>query len=202
MRMFVNLRLIAVIVTAMLCPMWSNAQESKEAAFWKWFVLNQDELLHFEKDQERIFDRLSKALSQVHESLTFEFGPIQADETREFVISTAGIKAGFASVESLFSSAPKLPKWKVLKFRQRRSPLNDLEFAGHKVKSADVHYAIFKDQDPAKLGVMLFFDGYREEEKSSVWGQIGYLFLDEALGEYDVEILSAISSALRITSSL
>ena len=33
---------------------------------------------------------------------------------------------------------------------------------------------------------MVFLDGYKEDEKST-WGQIGYLLLDEALGEYDVE---------------
>lgn len=50
-----------------------------------------------------------------------------------------------------------------------------------------MHYAIFKDEDPRKLGIMIFLDGYTEQEKRSVWAEIGYLFLDEALGEYDVE---------------
>ncbi len=33
---------------------------------------------------------------------------------------------------------------------------------------------------------MVFLDGYKDEEKSKL-GQIGYLLLDEALGEYDME---------------
>ena len=36
------------------------------------------------------------------------------------------------------------------------------------------------------MGFTYFFDGYSEEE-DHIWAQIGYLLLDEALGEYDVE---------------
>lgn len=90
-------------------------------------------------------------------------------------------------MEALHAAAPKLKNWTFLKFRQRRFPIHDVEFAGRTVKSADVHYALFKDQDPKKVGIMIFLDGYTEEEKGKVWGQIGYLFLDEALGEFDVE---------------
>ena len=168
-------------------PMSLFSKDTKEAVFWKWFEKNQEELFGFEKDREAIFDRLGNALHKVHGDLTFEFGPVQKDGTREFVISAAGIKATFPSVEALYAAAPKFPKWTILKYRQRRFPINDIEYAGHKVKSADVHYAIFKDEDPKKVGIMIFLDGYTEEEKRSVWGQIGYLFLDEALGEYDVE---------------
>ena len=34
---------------------------------------------------------------------------------------------------------------------------------------------------------MIFLDGYTEADKGSVWVQIGYLLLDEALGEYAIE---------------
>lgn len=33
---------------------------------------------------------------------------------------------------------------------------------------------------------MVFLDGYAESDHGT-WGQIGYLFLDQALGEFDVE---------------
>lgn len=181
------MKLAALILVAALLPMTLFAKDTKEQVFWKWFESNQDDLFHFERDREAIFDRLSGALNKVHRDLTFEFSPVRKDGTREFAISAGGIKAAFPSVEALHAAAPKLPKWTILKYRQRRFPINDLEFAGRKVKSADVHYAIFKDEDPKKVGIMIFLDGYTEKEKGSVWGQIGYLFLDEALGEYDVE---------------
>jgi hypothetical protein len=176
------------VLIAGLLPMPLFAKDTKEQAFWKWFAKNQHELYHFEKDREAIFDRLSAAMEKVHDALTFEFSPIRENGTREFVISAGGIKAAFPSVEALHATAPKLPKWTVLKYRQRRNPLNDLEFAGRRVKSSDVHYAIFKDEAPNKVGIMMFLDGYTEEVKGNVWRQIGYLSLDEALGEYDVEM--------------
>lgn len=163
------------------------AKDTKEQAFWKWFESNQDDLFHFERDRDAVFDRLSGALNRVNRDLTFEFSPVRKDGTREFVISAAGIKAAFPSVEALYAAAPKLPKWTIVKYRPRRFPIHDLDYAGRKVKCADVYYAIFKDDDPNKVGIMIFLNGYTEKEKGTVWGQIGYLFLDEALGEYDVE---------------
>jgi hypothetical protein len=182
-----EMKFAALILVAAFSPMTMFAKDTKEQAFWKWFEMNQDDLFHFERDREATFDRLSSALNKVHRDLTFEFSPVRKDGTREFVISAGGIKAAFPSVEALYAAAPKLPKWTILKYRQRRVPINDLEFAGRKVRSADVHYAIFKDEDPKKVAIMIFLDGYTEKEKRAVWGHIGYLFLDEALGEYDVE---------------
>ncbi len=159
---------------------------TKEVTFWRWFQKNDSRLFTFENDRERVFDELAAELKKVNLDLTFEFSPIRSDGRREFVISAGGIKSAFPAVESLCSSAPKLEKWIVLKFRQRRSPVNDLEFEGRKIKAADVRYLLFRDENPEKVGVMVFLDGYRKELKSTL-NQMGFLFLDEALGEYDVE---------------
>src|SRR5207244_12920037 len=66
----------------------------------------------------------------------------------------------------------------------RRLPINDLNYGGKKVKADDVHYLLAKDGD--KVGIVMFFDGYDEAQKGT-YGQIGYLFLDEALGGCAVE---------------
>lgn len=158
-----------------------------EREFWEWFEQNQDDLFAFEKDEEAIFDRLAEAMNQVHEDLTFEFGPVDEDGARPFVISAGGIKSAFPSVESLYAAAPTLPKWRFIKYRQRSNPINTLEYADREIKASDVHYLIFKDEDPDKVGIAIFLDGYTEEDHREIWGQIGYLLLDDALGEYDVE---------------
>jgi len=59
-----------------------------------------------------------------------------------------------------------------------------LDYGGKKVRADDVRYLLAKDGD--KMGVALFFDGYNDAEHGT-YGEIGYLFLDEALGEYAVE---------------
>ena len=160
--------------------------DTKESVFWHWFQKNEERVFTFERDRDHVFDDLAAALQKVHSDLTFEFGPVGSAGRREFVISAAGIQSAFPAVETLCSSAPELKKWIIVKFRPRRSPINDLELAGKKIRASDVRCLLFRDEKPGKVGVMVFLNGYREGQRSA-FAQYGYLFLDEALGEYDVE---------------
>jgi hypothetical protein len=155
---------------------------AKEQAFWKWFLDHEDELMHFERDREAVFDALAAELQNVNPDLTFEFGP-ERDDCREFVISAAGIKSSFPAVESLAAAAPKLKRWTITAFRPRRPVGNIIEFADLRVDPQDVEYSLLRGK--TELGLYLFIPGYSDD--NSEVGQIGYLFLDEALGEYDVE---------------
>jgi len=157
---------------------------SPEQKFWEWFENNEERLFHFEREREAIFDKLSHEMKNVNPDLTFEFGPVKENGKREFVITAGGIKNAFPSVESLFSTAPNLKRWEFVKYRPRRSPLNDISYGGKSIAVKDVHYKMYKDGE--KVGIVLFLDGYNEEEHET-FGSIGFLFLDEALGEYDIE---------------
>lgn len=148
--------------------------------FWNWFVRHESDLFDFERDQERIFDHLAAELQKVDPDLTFEFGP--KERTREFVISAGGIKRAFPAVEALVNAAPPLDKWRVTAFRPRRSPCI-VEISGKQVDPADVQFTLLDNGMMA--GIYLFIPGFREDD--IVFKQIGYLMLDDALGEYDVE---------------
>jgi hypothetical protein len=105
--------------------------------------------------------------------------------TRSALSRTAGTWLGKVGlVEALYNKAPPLPCWIWIKYRPRRLPINDLSYGGRSIKVDDVRFLLARDDD--KVGIVLFLDGYNEKEKG-VFGQIGYLFLDEALGEYAVE---------------
>ena len=160
-----------------------KAPASNEAAFWKWFAANEARLFTFESDQAAIFDEIGAEMRRVNSDLTFEVGPVQNGK-REFVISAGGIKSVFPAVEALYSSAPKLKRWVWVKYRPPRLPINDLELNGKKINADEVTFLLAKDGD--RVGIILFFDGYSDEEKST-YRQMGYLFLDESLGEYAVE---------------
>ncbi|MEO8673618.1 MAG: hypothetical protein ABI411_20080, partial [Tahibacter sp.] len=162
----------------------STSRGTAEVDFWTWFAANKAQLFSCETDREAIFDKVGDALHKVHPDLTFEFGPV-AEGRREFVISADGVKAAFPLVESLYGSAPTLERWTWVKFRPRRLPIGTIKFAGKSIPSNDVHFLLASDEP--KVGIVLFFDGCNEKEKN-VFGQIGYLFLDEALGEYAVEM--------------
>ncbi len=153
-----------------------------EENFWGWFRKNDSALFHFEKDQERIFDRLAAEMNKIHPSLTFEFGPV-TEGKREFVISADGIKDAFPAVESLYAVAPLLERWIWIKFRPRRTPM-DIEFNNVSVKADDAFCTIEPDGD--KAGITFYIRGYQPERQETYQG-ITFLMLDQALGEYDVE---------------
>jgi hypothetical protein len=128
-----------------------------------------------------LFDGLAAELQKVDRGLTFEFGPRGA--TREFVISAAGIKKTFPAVVGLAEAAPGLERWQIIAFRPRRAPVMTIEIGDKSVDPKDVQLSLLDNGKMA--GIYLFIPGFREDDVALQ--QIGYLLLDGALGEYDVE---------------
>ncbi|HEX6802577.1 MAG TPA: hypothetical protein VF133_02775 [Terriglobales bacterium] len=154
--------------------------------FWDWFVRHETELFDFEKDQKRIFDKLLAALRKVNQDLVFEFGlkkQEEGKERQEFVISADGIKSAFPAVISLRNTAPDLPRWQITAFRPRRTTINIVEIGDRRIDPKDVQFTLLSDGKNA--GLYLFIPDFRENDDA--FKQIGYLMLDEALGEFDVE---------------
>lgn len=158
----------------------------KISEFWLWFAENEDWLFRFEEDMAPVFDSLGRELQKVDENISFEFGPIDAEGNRELVFTASGIRSAFPVVEQLVDSAPKIDRWKLVKFRQREARLFDVEYAGTQVNAVDVHYVVVRDSSPSKIGVLLFFENYSEDLKD-IFGNISYLYLDQAIGEFNVE---------------
>jgi hypothetical protein len=155
---------------------------SKESNFWKWFKQNEQQLLHFEDDRERTFDEVAKQLQKVDRDLCFEFGPPGVQ--RELIISAGGIKTAFPSVVALTKTAPPdLRQWRIIAFRPRRHPIHSIEFNGVNIGPEDVQFSLL--DNGVMAGLYLFIPGFRDG--NSNLGQIGYLMLDEALGELNVE---------------
>jgi hypothetical protein len=150
--------------------------------FWNWFIQHEAELFGFEADRERVFDLLQTELGKIDPSVTFEIGP-PTEMRREFVISADGIKSAFPAVSALVHAAPILARWKVTAFRPRRLLINQMDFKGKCVHPKDVQFTLLDNGEIA--GLYLFIPGFREDEADLK--AIGYLLLDEALGEYDVE---------------
>lgn len=154
---------------------------SPQQAFWEWFQRNEDLLFNFEADQEPRFNQLAQQLGQIHRDLCFEFGP--PGDRREFVISAGGIREAFPTVSSLVAAAPRLERWHVVGFRPRRTPLNTVCIDGMCIEPGKVGFCLLTIG--SKIGIQLFIPGFKEDDVTLK--QVGYLMLDEALGEYDVE---------------
>lgn len=61
----------------------------------------------------------------------------------------------------------------------------DIKYGDLHIRASDGYFHLVEDEDPEKVGVLLFLPGYSEQRAD--FSQVGYLFLNEALGEYDVE---------------
>ena len=156
---------------------------TNEERFWQWFVAHSDKLLHFELDQETIFDELIDQLRLVHTDLTFEFGPLE-NEKREFIISADGIQEGFPAVQSLASSAPLLNHWTIIPFRPPRSLDFTLQIGDYYLSPKDIWFSHEPDGD--LIGLTLYLPS-RSLENEELATQATFILLDTALGEYDVE---------------
>jgi hypothetical protein len=86
-------------------------------------------------------------------------------------------------VSALAAAAPRFARWQITAFRPRRALTNVVEFRGKRVHPKDVQFTLL--HDGKTVGIYLFIPGYTEGDTDLK--QIGYLLLDEALGEYDVE---------------
>ncbi len=152
--------------------------------FWRWFAKNEPRYFVLDPSRrdelERLFQDLAGRLAKVHPDLTFEFGPISTP--RQLVISAGGIRTAFGAVTTLVAAAPHLEKWKIIAFRPRHE-LCAVQIEGVRVDPDKVHFALL--DDGKKAGVYLFIPGYVESQ--IIYKQIGYLLLDTALGEFDVE---------------
>lgn len=156
-------------------------QTQTETGFWQWFRFNEGVLFEAEPDHG-IYLTLGAELCKINPNFAFEIGPRNSDR-RELVFSAGGIREVFPIVESLLAAAPDLPRWKFVKFRQRREPL-DLEFDGLFISADSVSVSL--QLDGPKIGLTVFIPGYTKKAHDA-YLSIAFLFLDHALGEYDVE---------------
>jgi hypothetical protein len=159
--------------------------DAKYSKFWEWFEVHEDEIFHFERKKEKVFDKLSSRLGRVNPSLVFEFSSA-VEGRREFTISAGGISSVFPEVTALVRAASELPRWQIIAFRQRKD-IPEIR-CGYKSIKRD---AMFFDYIPAgdKIDLFLFIPGFADSSPEGVVGlkTIGYLLLDAAVGEYDVE---------------
>lgn len=162
-----------------------SVEGKSENKFWQWFVENQKLIQNFENDQDNVISNIISEIKKVNNDLTFEMSSVKDNGKMDFVISAGGIIGAFPYVESLFKAAPELEEWDIIKFRQRRSIDHDISLGEMKISSGDVYFHLYPDEK-LKVGIIIFLPGFSESE-FEIFGNIGFLFLDTILGEYDVE---------------
>lgn len=170
--------------------MWNRLfgpKDPPEAIFWEWFAENSARYRNFEingPEQDKLIHELDRRLKKVHRGIHWVFDSGKG-ETREFILSADGMRDLIPVIQNLVAAAPLLPGWKIIAFRPRLSPIDDisLEVAGSKIEVEDLWFALRPEGD--RIGVELYLPGVetRPEEGNYI---ITFLMLDNALGEFDV----------------
>jgi hypothetical protein len=176
--------LTATIFVAMLVSCSSTPRElsTPQQDFWRWFQANENRLFEFDRERDKKMRELELELHKVNPGLTFEVAS-EHNGIREFVISADGIKDVFPAVIALAEAAPNLSRWKITKFRPKQTVMK-VKYEGLEVSPEQVEYTIEPEDD--KVAITLFMDGYNKSDHK-IFGTIGFLLLDQALGEFDVE---------------
>jgi len=156
---------------------------SPEEQFWKWFESNSDSLMNLKRNHNKIIERLRSELSKVGESLTFEISSIEP-HGRDFIISADGMPEYFPTVIRLAGTAPPMPGWRIIAFRQPKGTHFTLEFGGYKLSPDELWFTV--KPNAHLLDVTFYVRGLARRNKESAMGAT-FIALDTALGEFDVE---------------
>ena len=167
----------------MLKNLFTQNKKGSQGEFWDWFLSNEDKIWNIDRNQEKVIRMIGDALNRYHPGLTFEIGMEVVEGKREFILSADGIRSNIPKVESLYLSAPDMARWQIIKYRQRSTLGGEIHMAGKVISAEDVRFQVFNDGE--KAGILLLFEDFTQETRSQ-FAQIGFIFLDKAIGELDV----------------
>lgn len=149
-------------------------------AFWRWFAANAA-ALRADTDLQQAMERIGAELERVDPGVIAEIA--KDGDKRTLILSADGDKDLFPVVQAVYARRPTVEGWEIVAFRPRSDLSNSIEMEGSKVKKmSDVKFIAERAGD--KLDVRLFIPAYTETEQMQL---IGFLLLDHAVGEYDME---------------
>jgi hypothetical protein len=152
---------------------------ARQEAFWSWFQNNEEGLLAAKNRNDKIFEGLHLELEKVDDHLAFDIGPLERSP-REFVIGADGDPLAFPAVETLCAAAPPLPRWKIIKYRQRCEP-TDRAFQATLVQANSLQVAAKKNSLGA-ADLIVYIPGYSVEHRNGFFAVVNEM-LEQALGE-------------------
>jgi hypothetical protein len=158
--------------------------------FWRWFEQNLQQIqadvseAHVGSPSVLITDGVGDRLAESYPGLVHEIG--QADDgVFEIIISADGIRERFPEVAECVRNAPQITAWRVIAFRPRRDPPASVSFNGVQIPVDDFLY--MPSRRGNRVDVEILYRGDLPTKDQRVIAA-SFLFLDFALGEFDVEM--------------
>lgn len=144
--------------------------------FWNWFKI------FFNITKRNWEKELSVRLKLVHPQLTFLVGRSKTESPNELVITSNGIKEVFPLVIDVVNAAPKMEKWKVIAFKQKKSIKGAIKYNGLKIYPNELYFDYRINQ--GLFNITLFIKNLDHYDKR--FAGAGFVILDNLLGEYNV----------------
>lgn len=151
-------------------------------AFWSWFEKNAGRITKAvdRQDQKIIIHELGDRIARASPGVMHEIGRFDAN-TVELILSADGMRDNIPGVLALSRAAPRLEGFLFTAFR-RRWPKPGLGIYDAHIGVEDLRY-VAEDGGDGRLDLTLYLRGEWDERERNM---IGFLMLDQALGEYDV----------------
>lgn len=167
-------------MSRMKLPSFFRSERPGGGEFWDWFLQNGREIAAVRTGSEPILHTIAENLRAVHPNLQFEMS-VADDGLREFIVSAGGIREAIPAVEQLVSTAPEIPGWQIIAFKQRKQA-DRIEIGGQSFGPEDVWFKSESHREHADIELYIRgFDG-----SSELPLHVAFLYLDVLLGEYDV----------------
>jgi hypothetical protein len=162
---------------------WPFRSRDSRTEFWSWFNRNRERLHGVGPNNRELFFEVSKRVKKVHPGLVTEFA-MSDGRAVEIVISADGNKSVFPEVLELTAAAPTIPGWKVTAFRQPGKQDVTVQMGNGQLNAKSLWFRAEPDEE--KVGLRVFIPGLDEGNRQQL-SHIGFLLLDNALGEFLVE---------------
>ncbi len=149
--------------------------------FWNWFSENIEYVETIFESPQMVTDAVGKMLNIVAPELTFEIGK-NGQGDFEIILIAGGLAENIDAVVGLYKAAPQMQGWVVTPFMPRHdTPI--LEFNGLKFEISNYFYQFQPGEQRPNL--LMCIKGYQPEHEHE-YRSAAFMFLDCALGEYDV----------------
>jgi hypothetical protein len=154
---------------------------SAQDPFWTWFIDTIAPLGPEGLDEDDIVARIDAEFSKTYPDLAFELWGPDGGEV-DFVISADGRTELFAEVLDAVRGAPRIPGWRIVAFRPRRSIRARVSAMGHQLSGDQVWYHC--EPEDGRLRVSLFVEDI-DDDNWDILCATSCVLLDMALGEFD-----------------
>jgi hypothetical protein len=162
---------------------------SPQTRFWRWFRSNGNRLYAAmygpdEDARQEAANELREAVEAVEPGLVLEVASAEEGEPRTLIVSADGKPDKVDAVKDFAASAPALPGWTVVAFRQRLDVAESLEIVleGERIGPQDIWFAVGETDDG--LDLTLHVRGLtRANERLRGLG--ASLLAEHAVGEQD-----------------